>query len=103
MSTPDEFIKLFEVHPTLPRAVCVALKVALAHGEAFKEGVAAVFPLFDPETKEPSGQSLFVALSQQQAMTLARLIQDHAKEQGWPDLGDVTRSRTPVPPSDEIS
>ena len=97
-----DFARLFETDAGSQRLVAITGKPALAHGApGAGESVAAVFPLLDQQTKASSGQSLFVLLSPQNAMLLAKLIQDHAKRRGWPDLGEVARTSTNVPPKSE--
>lgn len=103
MPTKAQFLKLFDLHRTLPRSSCVALQASIAHDASGKPFVSAVFSLFDSTASKPSGQSLFVGLDRVQAQTLAKLIQNLAKEQSWPDLPDETVSRTLVPPANKLS
>lgn len=79
-----------------PKIIALADDVAFAHNLEFGETVAAVFALVDQTTKKRTGQNLFVTISPGSAKRLAKLIEDHAKARGWPELPETPITHTEV-------
>lgn len=96
MTTKNELLELFNISPDTPRIVGFA--GSAIHLVTSKDHEAAVItaPLLKPVTWEDSGKWVCLQARPEDAVVLAKLILQKARERGWPDV-EIETSTTKFP------